>query len=67
MNLQDIPPVYGWILLIAILAAPPVTRLVKTLYKAWRIRQRIKSTPGPLLGVVYPDRFNKPTNEDTGR
>lgn len=67
MNFENIPPVFGWILIGAILVLPSAYKVGKNLYRAWRIRQQIKATPGPLLGVVYPDRFNKPTSEDTGR
>lgn len=67
MNFENIPPVFGWILIAAVVAAPSAYKLTKTLVEARRIRKRIKNTPGPLLGVLYPDRFNTPTKEDTGR
>lgn len=67
MNIENIPPAIGWTIVVVIIVAPSLIKLVSNLYKGWRIRQVIKNTPGPLLGVIYPDRFNTPTNEDTGR
>lgn len=67
MNIENIPPVFGWTLIAVILVAPSAYKVAKNLYRGWRTRQLIKNTPGPLLGVIYPDRFNTPTNEDTGR
>jgi hypothetical protein len=69
MNILNIPPVIGWLIVIAIFIAPSIYRITKQAYRHWRTRQLIKNTPGPLLGVIYPERFGsiKPTNEDTGR
>lgn len=58
-DIKDIPPVLGWILIVLMIALPTIIRLVKNLYRAYRIRQHKKRIPGPLLGVIYPDTRKK--------
>lgn len=64
-------PIAGvvYLVIVGLIAGPTLYRLVGNLLRNYRIRKHIRNTPGPLLGVIYPDRFgtNKPTNEDTGR
>lgn len=67
MNFENIPPVFGWILIGAILIVPSAYKLIKTFVHTRRVRKHIRNTPGPLLGVIYPDRFGKTTDGDTGR
>ncbi len=68
-NINNSP--YAWVVylvIVGLISGPTIYRLVGNLLRRYRIRQHIKSTPGPLLGVIYPDRFGtKPTDEDTGR
>jgi hypothetical protein len=57
-----------YLVIVALIAGPVIYRLVGNLLRHYRIRQHIKSTPGPLLGVIYPEKFGKKDNpEDTGR
>jgi hypothetical protein len=55
MNLETLLPTLGWLLVIAIIAAPVAARLFNNLRTVRRIRQHKKSLPGPLLGAVYPE------------
>lgn len=55
MNFETLVPTAGWLIIVAIVAAPAVTRLIRNLRLAYRIRQHKKNLPGPLLGVVYPE------------
>lgn len=59
MSILNIPPVVGWLVLTAIFIGPSVYRLVKRLYRHWRIRRHMKTIPGPLLGVIYPEMKKK--------
>jgi len=62
---------YAWVVylvIVALISGPVIYRLVGNLLRIRKHRKQIANTPGPLLGVIYPDRFgNKPTDEDTGR
>lgn len=64
-------PIAGvvYLVIVALIAGPTLYRLVGNLSRLRKNRKAISHTPGPLLGVIYPDRFgtNKPTDEDTGR
>jgi hypothetical protein len=55
MNLENLIPTAGWLLVVAIVVAPTATRLINNLRTGWRTRQHKKNLPGPLLGVVYPE------------
>ncbi len=54
MNPENIIPALGWLLIVAILAAPAAKNLFNNLRMARRIRKHEQNLPGPLLGVVYP-------------
>ena len=54
--------IFLWLAYIAIvlaIAGPVVVKLTSNLFRIYRKRQQIKSTPGPLLGVVYPETRKK--------
>jgi hypothetical protein len=55
MDSYIIPPIFGWLLLTALVVIPIAIGLTKKLYRHWRIRQHMKKIPGPLLGVIYPE------------
>lgn len=46
--------VYGAIVLV--IAGPVLIRLVRNITLGLKLRRRRKATPGPLLGVVYPQK-----------
>jgi Flp pilus assembly protein TadB len=58
MNFETLIPIVGWLVIVAIIAAPVASRLVTNLRTVRRIRQHKKNLPGPLLGVVYPEHKN---------
>lgn len=58
MNLENLLPTLGWLLVVAAIAAPAVIRTINNLRTVIRIRQHKKSLPGPLLGAVYPEHKN---------
>jgi hypothetical protein len=59
MTFETIPPVFGWIILVAVLVLPTLYRILRRAYRHWRIRRHMKTIPGPLLGVIYPEMKKK--------
>jgi hypothetical protein len=55
MNYETLIPTVGWLLVVAIITAPVVSRTINNLRTVRRIRKHKKNIPGPLLGVVYPE------------
>jgi len=58
MNYETLTTTVGWLLVVAVIAAPTVVRTINNLRTVLRIRKHKKSIPGPLLGVVYPEHKN---------
>jgi hypothetical protein len=66
MNTLTTPiAVVVYLVIVALISGPVIYRLVGNLLRIRKIRKNIANTPGPLLGVIYPDRFSD--REDTGR
>jgi hypothetical protein len=56
MNIENILPWVAYLLIVAVIGGPVAFRLYNNLTAA---RRRRKATPGPLLGVVYPENKKK--------
>jgi hypothetical protein len=41
--------------IVAVIAGPVLARLIRNLIQIHKQRKHMKSIPGPLLGVVYPE------------
>lgn len=52
------------LIVLTCVVAPIVAILVAKAVRHFILRQRIKRTPGPLLGVLYPERFEPLTTKD---
>lgn len=62
-------PIAGvvYLVIVGLIAGPTIYRLVGNLSRRAKLRKQIANTPGPLLGVIYPELFDSPSKEDTGR
>jgi len=52
----------SWIVysaIVLVIAGPVLVRLVRNIAVGLKLRRRRKATPGPLLGVVYPQHNKK--------
>lgn len=63
MDIQKLISTVVFIAIVAAIAGPVVFRTSRNLLARYRIRQHMKTIPGPLLGVIYPDLVKK----DDGR
>jgi hypothetical protein len=49
----------AYIAIVLAIAGPVMVRLINNLSSIYKKRQRMKATPGPLLGVIYPETRKK--------
>jgi hypothetical protein len=59
MELQTFISWLGYSAIVLIIAGPVLVRLVRNIAVGLKLRRRRKATPGPLLGVVYPQTTKK--------
>ncbi len=59
MELQTLVAWLGYGAIVGIIAGPVFVRLVRNIAVGVKLRRRRKATPGPLLGVVYPEMTKK--------
>jgi hypothetical protein len=54
MNIEKLVPLVGFVVIFLIIAWPAAKAIVINVREGRRLRRIRKVTPGPLLGVVYP-------------
>lgn len=59
MDIERIIPAIGFSIIVLILSGPAIRGIYKNLKEARRLRKLRKATPGPLLGVVFPNDEHK--------
>jgi len=59
MELQTLIAWLGYGAIVGIIAGPVLVRLIRNIAVGVKLRRRRKATPGPLLGVVYPEMTKK--------
>ena len=55
MDIERLVPLLGFALIILVLAAPAIKGIYSNIKEGRRLRRIRKVTPGPLLGVVFPN------------
>jgi hypothetical protein len=63
MDIERLIPLAGLTLIVLILAAPAIRGIYSNIKEGRRLRKIRKATPGPLLGVVFPNDEHKRTKK----